>query len=179
MDIRIVKLQKNDINYALDFIKSVIEDNFAFEGQKLGDIKAVITGEMKTQKDRLIASFKTQSVKFILAKRNQEIVGMIGFCYPGQTLIEAEKILNNKFPFLCELVTLYVKPELQKQGIGSLLLKEIMEVLKKSSYKYFGLSTGYKKGLVFWHKKFGDPIVVLHGYYYNEVDCHVWIREII
>jgi ribosomal protein S18 acetylase RimI-like enzyme len=178
MEIVIEQLQKKDLEEILKFIKEVIKDNFLFENRPPGNFEEVIDNEMATQRKRLEESFGSKGIKFLVAKKKDEVVGTIGYYYSGPTILKAQEVLKQNFHNICEIVSVYVKPEYQRQNIGSLLLKNIFESIKSSPYEYFGLSTAYKKGLAFWRKKFGETTCFLPKYYNDKADCSVWIGKI-
>ena len=60
---------------------------------------------------------------FVVAEINNEIVGFCRYCY--------EVISNNGEGYDCELMALYVKPELKGKGIGKKLLNYVKDDMKK------------------------------------------------
>ena len=66
------------------------------------------------------ANFNNQN--FIVAEMNQTVVGFCGYSYNYENNTEAD----------CELIGIYVKPELKRHGIGRKLIKYVIDECKNA-----------------------------------------------
>lgn len=157
----------------LNLIKRIVIDGFIEEGIDIKKEKKHLDSELEIQKDRI----KKYSRNYFLAQNGDKIVGMIAYLEPCEVVrISAEKI-HIDIKLVQEIVAVYVHPDHQRQGIGSLLLSHILQVLKNKEVMYLAVSTGYKKGRAFWTKKLGQVSVLLPTYY-SGYPCSVWIRKV-
>lgn len=178
MNIKIIKLSREDKEKTFDLIRAVIIDNFTLEGTDMEKYKDLLDEEFANQSKRLNSDPNYLFPSFYIAKENEQIVGVMGYGSIEQATKDALKQINKGEEGLVEIFSAYVSPKVQKQGIGSRLLEAILNDLRTKNYRYLCLSTGYQKGKAFWSKKFGEPTVILQNYYYDNSDCWVWIKEI-
>jgi GNAT superfamily N-acetyltransferase len=77
-----------------------------------------------------------------------------------------------------EIGTVFVHPNYQKHGIGSILLQKMVITLESKKMIGFCLDSGYKQAQIFWQKKLGKPNFLLE-HYWNEDSHHmIWKRNI-
>jgi GNAT superfamily N-acetyltransferase len=79
-----------------------------------------------------------------------------------------------KLKNLVEIGTVFVHPDYQNKGIGSMLLNLIFIELKKNNIKEFCLDSGYKNAQKTWINKFGAPEYHLKSYWGQDADHMVW-----
>jgi GNAT superfamily N-acetyltransferase len=77
-----------------------------------------------------------------------------------------------------EVGTLYILPEYQKKGIGTLLLNSIFTVLMSRGIKEYCLDSGYKTAQQIWRRKFGEPVIVVKDYWAKGFDHYIWHRTL-
>lgn len=180
MNLQIDKLTKKDINKTLELMKATIIDSFLEfkESVEKNKFENLVEGEVNTQKQRLEMDPELNFPCFYIARNEEEIVGVIGYGPRGKTVEDALQKLNQKEEGMVEVFSAYVSPSLQRQGIGSRLLKTLLDDLKNMSHQHYALYTGYTKGKSFWTNRLGNPSVILKNYFPGNVDCWVWIRVV-
>lgn len=177
-NIVIGKMEKKDVDKALRLMEEVIIDNFRLAGLDPAKFGKQINEEVKKQKDRLTNLPYCNECSFLVTKLGKNIVGTIGYGPVEPPVIMALKRLGWKGKSIVEIISLYVKPELQRKGIGSLLFDQIILLIKKRGFQYISLRTGYAKGQNFWSKKLGKPEVILEKYIDGVVDSWVWVKKL-
>ncbi len=177
MDIQIEKLRVEEVEEVFSLVQRVIEDSFVWEGFNDMGMTDVYDIELQIQKDRIEEYKKTGMPYFLVAKEDGKIVGTIAYMHPGKAVQMALDEQNKQSESVVEVIASYVDPALQRKGIGAQLLSKLLEELQKTAYVSYAVSTGYKKGMLFWQKQLGDADVVLKGYY-GSIDCFVWIKQL-
>ncbi len=175
----IFPLDQKDISKTFELIKAVTLDSFVAEGENLQEerTQTEIAEILATQAQRLEQYIQNKQPFFFVAKENEKIIGAIALGEASHVIQKALAQLEKKFPNLPEILSLYIDPQYQRKGIGSMLFDRIMEKIRESSYEFFSVYTGYKTGLHFWTKKLGEPSVIFENYYGVGFHCWVWIRE--
>lgn len=178
MDITIEELNKKDAAEAYHLLTEVIIDNWKTEGIDINKFKKELQGELQGQKDRLDGFCIKGLPYYLVAKYDEEIVGVIAYGPNEKPIKLALKKLKKSEESMVEVMASYVELSFQRKGIGTKLFNSILEKIKKDDYKYFSLTTGYKKGLKFWSKKLGKPDIILKNYFGEGVHFWVWIRGV-
>ncbi len=150
------------------FFRIVITNTYKDEGlsQQLDDIE----NEINMKKQYLKTDFDSNGEKryFLLAidTNNDKIIGTIEVG-PASTLITS--CTNGVLKDLYEIGTVFILPDYQRKGIGSLLLHTMFLTLLSRGITEFCLDSGYRKAQSIWTKKFGEPSYVLKDYWENQV----------
>ncbi len=79
---------------------------------------------------------------------------------------------------LYEIGTVFILPEYQRKGIGSLLLHTMFLTLLSRGITEFCLDSGYRKAQSIWTKKFGEPSHVLKDYWGESSDHMIWKKSL-
>lgn len=174
-EIQIEKLQAEDINRVKFLVEAVIKDSFQGEGLNLQQYQKELEAEISSVQKKFDC-FQNNSYHFWVAKSKNEIIGTIGLGPLGKPIQKALEKFNQPAVNMVEIMSLYIHPSSQGQGIGSKLFSHILKILEKTNYYSYSLSTGYTKGKKFWSKKLGNPDVILEKYYGNN-DCWIWLKD--
>jgi GNAT superfamily N-acetyltransferase len=73
-----------------------------------------------------------------------------------------------------EIKCVYVLPELQGNGVGTILFREMLSHLRNKGIERFCLDSGYRRAKAFWTKRLGDPSVVLPDYWGKDAHHMIW-----
>lgn len=167
----------NDVDELYLFFRIVITNTYKNEGlsQLLDDIE----NEINSKKQYLKSDFDSngESRYFLLAidTSNNKIIGTIEIG-PASTLINSctGGVLKN----LYEIGTVFILPEYQRKGIGSLLLHTMFLTLLSRGITEYCLDSGYKNAQSIWTKKFGKPNYVLKDYWGESSDHMIWKKSL-
>ncbi|OGD63028.1 hypothetical protein A2160_05275 [Candidatus Beckwithbacteria bacterium RBG_13_42_9] len=178
MDIKIEKLKENKIGEAKKLVALVIEDNFRKLNLDLEKLRKEVAEEIASVQIKFDLA-KPGAYHFFVAKANNKIVGTAGYGVIGKPVKRALEILKKPENHLVELVSFYIHPLFQSQGIGTKLFKTILATLTQKRRMYqdaYSLSTGWPEAKTFWTKKLGKPTVILPKYYAN-TDYWIWLKN--
>jgi len=103
------------------------------------------------------------------------VVGTIEFG-PANDLIMS--CTNGELKGIMEIGTVFVLPEYQSTGIGSMMINSILIEMDRLGYEEFCLDSGYKTAQKIWIKKFGYPQYHLKDYWGKDADHMVWRLKI-
>lgn len=167
----------NDVDELYLFFRIVITNTYKNEGlsQSLDDIE----NEINSKKQYLKSDFDSngEGRYFLLAidTSNDKIIGTIEIG-PASTLINSctGGVLKN----LYEIGTVFILPEYQRKGIGSLLLHTMFLTLLSRGITEYCLDSGYKNVQSIWTKKFGKPSYVLKDYWGESSDHMIWKKSL-
>ncbi|MFJ8353828.1 GNAT family N-acetyltransferase [Bacillus paramycoides] len=167
----------NDLDELYLFFRMVITNTYKDEGlSQLLDDKE---NEINTKKQYLKNDFDSNGEYryFLLAidTSNEKIIGTIEVG-PASTLINS--CTGDVFKNLYEIGTVFVLPEYQRKGIGSLLLNAMYLTLLSRGITEYCLDSGYKKAQSIWTKKFGKPSYVLKNYWGESSDHMIWKKSL-
>lgn len=112
-----------------------------------------------------------KKVFFLVAKDNNKVIGTIAY---GQPNPDIKKYYKKNLHHIPEVKSTYILPEYQGQGIGTELLHEIMDALRKNGIKEFCLESGYPKAQQFWTHRLGNPVVKIHNRWGAGNDYLIW-----
>lgn len=160
--IKIRRPNIDDKDKLLEFCKLVLEDTFIKEGIEdlVEDLEEELVAKKKYLEDDLMTN--GDLVYFLIAEDQGTIVGTIQYG-PSSDLIRT--CTNGKYKDLYEIASVFVRPDYQGQGLGSLLLKSIYQVMESKGIKEFCLDSGYSNAQKIWRKKFGKPDYFLPDYW--------------
>ncbi|MCT8136838.1 GNAT family N-acetyltransferase [Anaerobacillus sp. CMMVII] len=164
-----------DVEVLHQFFRLVITDTFAKEGlgHLLDDIEKEIESKRKLVSTDLESNGKDRY--FLVAVMNDQLLGTIEFGAASNLIIECT---NGELQGLNEVGTVFVHPNYQRQGIGTLLLNAMFLTLQNIGTEEFCLDSGYKTAQKIWQKKFGDPEYILKDYWGVGNDHLIWRRRL-
>ncbi|MGM7684304.1 GNAT family N-acetyltransferase [Cytobacillus sp. Hm23] len=174
-NIEIRRPRSEDINELNQLFSMVIKDTFAREG--LSELLDYIENEIKTKEEYLKCDFgsdgKNRYFLIALDKNCSKVIGTIEYG-PSSDLINSctDRVLKG----LYEIGTIYVHPDYQKRGVGTLLLNEIFLTFLNRGIKEFCLNSGYINSQKVWKKKFGEPDYLMKDYWGQGRDHMIWRR---
>ncbi|MDK8189117.1 GNAT family N-acetyltransferase [Paenibacillus sp. UMB7766-LJ446] len=176
--ITIQPLTSSDMESACQVFETSITNAFMQEG--LGALHEDIRDEIEHKKAMLHSALhpdnnKESSVFFLLAKREETVVGTISYGPCGE---EIQECTNNQLNRIGELGSLYVLPEVQGQGIGSALIQALATELQRRKITQFCLDSGYRTAQQKWQRKFGEPYAVAKNFWGEGSDHMVWLCEV-
>lgn len=171
-EIRIVKPMETDLISANEVFERSITDAFMREG--LQDLSELMLEEIALKKKHLRRSVTDEDseITFFIAKIDQLVVGTISYGPCGK---EIRDCTGESLDHLGELGSLYVLPEYQEKGVGSLLIKALARYLNESGILAFCLDSGYKRAQKKWMNKFGKPYSIVKDYWGEGSDHMIWV----
>ena len=150
-----------------------------FKEERLSHLLDDIENEINTKKRYLKNDFDSNGENryFLLAidTNNDKIIGTIESGL-ASTLINS--CTGGVLKDLYEIGTVFILPEYQRKGIGSLLLNAMFLTLLSKGITEFCLDSGYKKAQSIWKKKFGEPNYVLKDYWGESSDHMIWKKSL-
>jgi len=173
MRIKITRPQEKDTEEIRRLFSAAIADAFAQDG--IAFRQEGIDTEVEKQMRFLLQDFETKGrdLYFLLARTDEKIVGTIAYCtVDNNDLIKSH--LQIDFRQVPEVTTVYVLPEFQGKGVGSLLWNAILISLLHQNVQEICLDGGYKKSQSFWIKRAGQPVVTLTDYWGPGLDHMIW-----
>ncbi|WP_081954130.1 GNAT family N-acetyltransferase [Paenibacillus sp. FSL R5-0345] len=171
----IAVLTMADYETTCQMFEESISDAFNKEG--IGHLQEDIQSEIDDKKKKALSSLDqaNSDTCFFIAKINGTVVGTISYGLCGEAIqICAEHQLDH----LGELGSLYVVPRFQGQGIGSVLIKEMMTFLNEQGIEQFCLDSGYQRAQIKWQRKFGKPYKVVKDYWGPDSAHMVWLCNV-
>jgi len=176
MDIIIRRPKNDDIVNIKDLFSMTVEDNFRKEGL-LDTLKDEMNKEVSDLTDSLKKDLETDGASdyYLLAIVENIIVGTIAYGRPNNIIRSHMGISLDKIP---EIKSVYILPEYQKRGIGSLLFREVIECLNQLDITSFCLDCGYKKSQPFWEKQLGKAQKTLLNYWAEGSHHKIWYKKV-
>lgn len=171
MKVEIRRPLVKDVDELNEFFRAVITDTFEKEGidDKVDDLE----DEIRIKMSYLQSDLENCGLSryFLIAVANGEIIGSIEFGPASELISECTKGALNG---LAEVGTVFVHPDWQRKGVGSLLLQKIGCVLVRKGVEDICLDSGYIRAQSIWKKKFGQPEYVLKDYWGEGYDHLIW-----
>jgi GNAT superfamily N-acetyltransferase len=170
-EVEIRRPRTRDIEELNQFFGIVITDTFEKEG--LAGLIDDIEAEIDSKKNYLQVDLDSKGEKryFLIALAGDKIIGTIEFG-PASELIQ--DCTSGKLRNLVEVGTVFVLPDYQRQGIGNMLLAEMLHTFQARGIAEFCLDSGYKNAQNIWIKKFGEPDYLLKDYWGQGQDHMIW-----
>lgn len=172
--IRRPRIEDSEELYQL--FSTVIRDTFAREG--LSEWHDDIENEMEAKKQYLKYDLDSngESRYFLLAFdiKSNKIIGTIEY---GQASELINICTNGALKGMFEIGTVFVLPDYQSRGIGTLLLNAMFLTLLGNGVQDFCLDSGYTNSQKIWERKFGKPDYLLKDYWSEGTDHMIWTRS--
>jgi len=170
----IVRLTDHDLIGANRVFEVTIRD--AFEKQGLGHLEEDISGEISFKAMMMRDSLDNKGDTFFcVARMKDQVIGTISYGPSGEIIKECTE---NELENIGELGSLYVLPEFQNQGIGSLLISLLIKELSENGIERFCLDSGYKRAQKKWLHKFGEPYMIVKNYWGEGSDHMIWLCSV-
>lgn len=113
---------------------------------------------------------------FMVAKLDGKVIGTISFGPCGDYIKECTNgVLND----VGELGGLYVLPSYQGQGVGSALIRAMIQHLDSIGVQQFCLDCGLKAAQKKWRRKFGTPYMIAKDYWGEGADHLIWLCYVV
>lgn len=171
MKVEIRRPSGKDAEALNGFFRTVITDTFEKEGigDKVDDLEEEIIMKERYLQSDLESGGKKRY--FLIAVADGKIIGSIEFGPASELIAECTKGALKGFR---EVGMVFVHPDWQRQGVGSLLLREVGQVLEGRGVDDICLDSGYLRAQLIWKKKFGPPEYVLKDYWGEGFDHLIW-----
>lgn len=171
INIEISRPNFEEIEPINDFFEIVLRDTFERNG--ISDLVDLIAEEIENKRRFLNQDIESDGKNryFLIAKEHDKIVGSIEYGPSNELIISCT---NGELKDLVEIGTVFVHPDYQMKGIGSMMLNQIFKELEKKGIKEFCLDSGYKSAQKIWINKFGKPEYHLRDYWGENADHMVW-----
>ncbi|MGJ7913027.1 GNAT family N-acetyltransferase [Neobacillus sp. LXY-1] len=155
------------------FFSLVIKDTFLKEG--ISDLVYDMEEEIETKNQYLQADFDSNGRNryFLIAATGDKIIGTIAFGSSNSLIQECSK---GDLTDVIEIGTVYIHPDYQNRGIGTLLLNTMLLTLMSKGIEEFCLDSGYKNAQKIWRKKLGEPDYWMKNYWGEGSDHMIWHR---
>lgn len=170
-NISIRRPNESDIEQLHHLFEVTIADAFDREG--VGDDIEGINGEVEEKKHYLREDLESGGTEpfFLIACYKEKVVGTIAYGLGSKLIEDCSK---GKLKGIGDIGAVYVLPEYQKMGIGSLLLNSIFIALLSRDIKEFCLDSGYSRAQKVWRKKLGAPTIIVKDYWGEGCDHFIW-----
>lgn len=119
---------------------------------------------------------KNERQYIVIEDTEGHAVGIMGFKKPDKVMKTFARTKNT-----VEFINAYVDPRLSGKGVGSILLRELEEVVRLFGYKEVIVNSGprYKDtAWDFWTKAYGEPAYIAKEYYGRGGDAPVWRKQL-
>ncbi|MFN2747278.1 GNAT family N-acetyltransferase [Bacillus sp. z60-18] len=171
-NIEIRRPRLEDQNELNQFFRTVVTDTFAKEG--LSELIQDIESEIENKKQYLQSDLNTsgEGRYFLIAsdKNGNQVIGTIEFGPASELIRHTDRVLQEQY----EVGTVFVHPDVQNRGVGTLLLNAMLLTLLSRGIEEFCLDSGYQSAQKIWKKKFGEPDYLLKDYWGKGADHMIW-----
>lgn len=176
-NVAIRRPNSDDIDELYLFFRIVITNTYKDEGlsQLVDDIENEINSKKQYLKNDFDSNGENRYFLLAIDTNNDKIIGTIEIG-PASTLINSctSVVLKD----LYEIGTVFILPEYQRKGIGSLLLNAMYLTLLSRGITEYCLDSGYKIAQSIWTKKFGKPSYVLKDYWGESNNHMIWKKSL-
>lgn len=168
----ITKITRADLKGAYEVFEKTVPIAIGGEdSESIEEIKAIIN----SKKNMVDKAVNDTSIAFFIAKINGKIVATVAYTLCSEDMKISTK---NKINNIGEIGSLFVLPEYQGKGIGSILIQYMESYLKERGIEEYSLMSGYKDAQPKWIKKFGKPLITVKDYWGVGVDNMIWVCKI-
>lgn len=88
---------------------------------------------------------------FLLVERDTQIIGTIEYGPASELIME---LTNGAYRGIPEVGTVFVHPDHQGRGVGSLMVNAMLLILLGRGFETFCLDSGYARAQAVWKKRF-------------------------
>ncbi|WP_409288068.1 GNAT family N-acetyltransferase [Peribacillus sp. SCS-37] len=164
--------QAGDQTELHSFFKRVLTHTFEEEG--IMHLHDDLLQEIELKKKMLAADLRSSGADryFLLAVHPSDgkIVGTIEYGQPNDLIVA----LDDQIAGLFEAGTIFVDPEFQGQGLGTLLLNALILHFTGKGVTEFCLDSGYKRAQKVWKAKLGEPLVISWNHWGKDSHHMIW-----
>ncbi|MBV6686187.1 GNAT family N-acetyltransferase [Bacillus sp. JRC01] len=114
-------------------------------------------------------------VDFLVAEKDSQIIGTIEYG-PASKLIMT--LTNGAYGGIPEVGTVFVHPDHQRIGVGSLVVNAMLLILLGRGVEVFCLDSGYTRAQAVWKKRFGEPDHRFTDHWGEGMDHLIWKRSV-
>lgn len=170
-DLQIGRPRHEDVELINKFFETVIMDTFEKNG--ISHLTEMIEEEIKCKRKYLKQDMESggRDRFFLVVKEAGRVIGTIEYGSPNELIISCTR---GEYKDMVELGTVFVHPEYQNRGVGSMMLRLMFDELKSKRIKEFCLDSGYKTAQKTWRKKLGTPAYIMKDYWGKGDDHMIW-----
>ena len=170
-DLEITRPQIEDTEAINEFFKIVLLDTF--EKNNISDLTDLIAEEIECKRHYLEQDLQSGGKDrfFLIVKAEGKVIGSIEYGSPNEVIMDCTK---GEYKDIKEIGTVFVHPEYQNKGIGSMMLRLMFDELKSKGMNEFCLDSGYKTAQKTWNKKLGTPAYILKDFWGEGADHMIW-----
>lgn len=154
----------------------ITKDTFAKED--LSELHDDMENEIETKKQYLKNDLDSngKSRYFLIAvdKKCNKIIGTIEYGHASELI---DTCTNGALKGMYEIGTVFVLPDYQRRGIGTLLLNAMFLTFLGNGVQEFCLDSGYISAQKIWERKFGKPDYLLKDYWSQGTPHMIWRRS--
>lgn len=151
---------------------SVIAHTFMVDG--IDDPEDLQT-EIETKYGYIDCYYRGADTHFIVAKDGKRIIGGVAIYRPNQ---DVHQLMDGNLDHLYEMGSLYIHPDYQGQGIGSVLIKEMQDYMRAHGATSYCFDAAYTLAIDTWTKRFGTANYIFENYWGEGEPHHIWIVQL-
>ncbi len=170
-DYQISRPRPGDIEAINEFFEIVLKDNFG--KNNISDLTELLEEEIKCKKRYLMQDIDSGGHDrfFLVVRDGDKVIGTIEYGKPNELIMNCTK---GGYSDLVEIGTVFVHPEYQFKGIGSMMLGLMYDELRNKGHAEFCLDSGYKTAQKVWTRKWGKPACIMEDYWGKGAHHMVW-----
>ena len=140
-------------------------------------ISGDLEDEIEALKQTLARDFASEGdlEYFLLACDGNRVIGTVAHGPSGRFMRAHVSADHARTP---EIKCLYVHPDYQGRGIGSLLIAAIVRRLQSIGTEAVCFDSGYRQAQRRWIRKFGEPTVILPDHWAPGAPHMFWYRQL-
>ncbi|WP_409298938.1 GNAT family N-acetyltransferase [Peribacillus sp. SCS-26] len=173
MNVMIRRPQAGDQTELHSFFTRVLTHTFEKEG--LMHLRDDLLQEIELKKQMLAADLMSSGTDryFLLAVHPADgnIVGTIEYGGTNDLIVA---VTDGQMAGLIEAGTIFVAPEFQGKGLGTLLLNALILHFTGKGIKEFCMDSGYKRAQNIWKAKFGEPNFTSYNHWGENSHHMIW-----
>lgn len=154
---------------------TVLTDTFEKEG--ISDQTYDLNEEIRTKMEYLNRDLESDGKDrfFLIAELHGSPIGTIEYGPSSHLIDTCTKGVLKSLP---EVGTVFVHPNYQRKGIGTMLLDALLASMRVQGIEEFCLDSGYRAAQQVWLKKFGPPDYHLQNFWGEGVDHMIWRKAL-
>jgi len=179
-NISISRLTEQDLLSVVDFFRYTITDTYIKDGIDVSD-EGDLNELIEKKKDHLNDDLSTNGSKriFFLAKSDTKIIGTISSATPTDSEQIIKLLSGIDLSDVADICDVYILPEYQGKGVGTLLFNAMLLYLLGKGVKRFSLDSGYKLAVKYWTSRLGEPTRFFEDYWGKGEHQAVWVKDIV